>query len=114
MHDSDAEGNEFFKCDFCRRPWADERPMVEGHRGSLICGSCLTVAYTDVVLGGGGAELPGDATCRLCLEERKGACWQSPLHETEWACERCIRQSAGVLGKDKESGWTKPSSAAKS
>jgi hypothetical protein len=108
MHDESADGSEFFKCDFCRRPWAEDRPMVEGHRGSLICGQCLTVAFADVVLHSGGATLPAGTTCKLCLEERKEPCWQSPMHETEWACLRCIKQSAGVLTKDKESGWTRP------
>jgi len=108
MHDESAEGNDFFKCDFCRRSWAEDRPMVEGHRGSLICGQCLTVAYTEVVVQAVGSAVPPDATCRMCLEHREGLHWTSPLHETEHICLRCIKQSAGVMVKDKESGWKKP------
>ena len=38
-----------FLCDFCRREWTEDSPMVEGHHGSLVCGRCLTVAYIEVV-----------------------------------------------------------------
>ena len=39
-------------CDFCRREWTEDVPMIEGHQGSCICGRCLTLAYTDIVLTG--------------------------------------------------------------
>jgi len=82
--------------------------MVEGHRGAIICGRCLTVAYTEVVLHGlDSAHEPG-AACSLCLEQRDEAMWTSPAREHAHACRRCIKQAAGVLTKDKESGWTRP------
>lgn len=108
MHDESAEGNDYFKCDYCRRSWAEDRPMVEGHRGSLICGQCLTVAYAEVVVQNLGSAVAPDAVCRMCLEHREGLHWTSPVQETEHICVRCIKQSAGVLVKDKESGWKKP------
>jgi hypothetical protein len=108
MHDQDAQGNEFFKCDFCLNPWAEDRQMVEGHRGSLICSRCLTLAYAEVVAGGGGARPPAGTTCTLCLEERTQQHWQSPARPEAWACERCIRQSGQILEKDEESGWKRP------
>lgn len=110
MHDPTAQGSDFFKCDFCRAPWADDRPMVEGHRGSLICARCLTVAFDEVVNRKGGEPLPEGTTCVLCLSRPEGAAWRSPALDV-WACARCIRQSAGVLAKDKESEWTRPGSA---
>lgn len=108
MHDPSAQGNDFFKCDFCLNPWAEDRPMVEGHRGSLICARCLTLAYTQVVASESGEKAPEPVTCALCLEHRSQAHWQSPARPEAWACERCIRQSAQMLEKDEESGWKRP------
>ncbi|MBY0307762.1 MAG: ClpX C4-type zinc finger protein [Phycisphaerales bacterium] len=110
MHNTDADGNEFFICDFCRRPWAEERPMVEGHRGSLICAPCLTVAYTELVHLHLGAERAG-TVCTMCLENRSQPQWESPLFAEAHACVRCVRQAAGVLSKDPESGWKRPEPA---
>lgn len=107
MHDTSAEGNEFFKCDFCRKPWAEDRPMVEGHHGSLICAACLTVAYAEVVNAAGGAEHSG-RKCTLCLEHRDEVQWQSPMFPENCACRRCIKQSAAVLEHDEEYAWKRP------
>jgi hypothetical protein len=107
MHDPTATGNDFFRCDFCRRPWAEDRPMVEGHQGSLVCGKCLALAYADLVLAGGGHEHSG-LKCTMCLEERAGEQWASPAYPDARICRRCIKQSATVLEKDEESGWKRP------
>lgn len=98
---------EDFLCDFCGRSWTDDRPMVEGHRGSCICGACVTVAWTELIEIGSGAELAPDETCVLCLEERPGDVWRSPVREVA-ACKRCIKQTAGTLHKDRDIAWTKP------
>ncbi len=107
MHDTNAEGNEFFKCDFCHSPWAEDRPMVEGHQGSLICSRCLSAAYVEVVHMAGGVKRLG-AKCVMCLEERQEPQWQSPLVETAFICKRCVKQSTGTLEHDEESGWKRP------
>ncbi|MBS0190183.1 MAG: ClpX C4-type zinc finger protein [Phycisphaerales bacterium] len=93
-------------CDFCGKEWTLERPMVEGHRGACICGECLTLAYTAVVIDGS-ATAPAGFMCELCRENRPDAGWKSPATGIA-ACFRCIKQSAGVLQKDAESGWKKP------
>lgn len=125
-------------CDFCRDEWSETLPMVEGHQGSCICGSCLTIAFVetadanapgaDANAPGSDASAPGsDASaqgaeggaastsgvvrggmCKLCLETRSEPLWQSPLDATALACRRCVRQSAAVLQKDPDSGWRKP------
>jgi hypothetical protein len=107
MHDPTAEGVEFFKCDFCRKPWAEDRPMVEGHQGHLVCARCLTTAYLDVVHLGGGHDL-AKSGCTMCLEQRPEQHWASPLFPDARICRRCIKQSATTLEKDPDSGWRRP------
>ncbi|MCA9287259.1 MAG: hypothetical protein KDA05_01665 [Phycisphaerales bacterium] len=108
MHDPSARGNDFFKCDFCLSAWSEDRQMVEGHRGALICVKCLTLAYAQVVTQDAGQAAPAGVACTLCLEQRTQKHWRSPLRDEAWACERCIRQSGQVLEKDPDSGWTRP------
>lgn len=108
MHDPSCEGNDFFKCDFCRAGWREDLPMVEGHEGSLVCASCLSVAYLEVVV----QEMPNapaGVKCTMCLEHRKDPCWQSPAHDGAVICLRCIKQAATGLEKDPEYGWRRPS-----
>lgn len=98
--------------------------MVEGHQGSCICGSCLTIAFVETAdanapgtdasspgAGAGAARTSGvvrGGLCKLCLETRSEPLWQSPLDGTALACRRCVRQSAAVLQKDPDSGWRRP------
>lgn len=107
MHQTRPDGTVIASlCDFCRARFEDA-PMIEGHQGSLLCLKCLSAAYTDVVLAGGGAEESG-GKCTMCLEEREQPQWRSPLYEEARLCLRCIKQSATALEKDNESGWTRP------
>jgi len=98
---------EDFMCDFCGRAWNGAFPMVEGHQGSLICGSCLTVAYAEVVRGGIGSA-PDGYTCTMCLEERKDPGWQSPIRAEASACARCLKQAGVKLEKDPDWDWARP------
>jgi hypothetical protein len=96
-------------CDFCRREWTEELPLVEGHQGSVICGFCLTEAYRALILKKAGTA-PEGYKCILCLENRPDPGWRSPEHPEAAACARCVRQCAGVLSKDTDLKWTKPAS----
>lgn len=98
---------EDFLCDFCGRAWNGEFPMVEGHQGSLICGSCLTVAYAEVVRAKQGTA-PDGYRCTMCLEERDDPGWRSPAREAACACARCLRQAGAQLEKDPDWEWTRP------
>lgn len=121
MHDPTAEGNDFFKCDFCRSPWAEDRPMIEGHMGALICSKCLSAAYVEVIYSKHGVTglrgplmekpAPGPA-CTMCRERRPELYWQSPLVEEALCCRRCIRQSATALESDPDFGYTRPAAPA--
>lgn len=97
-----------FLCDFCHGEWTEDRPMVEGHQGSCICGSCLSVAWAELVTARVEDFLSEGETCRLCLEPREQAVWRSPAHEDAAACLRCVKQSAGALHKDPDIPWRKP------
>ena len=109
MHDTDAQGADMFVCDFCASPWREDRPMVEGHRGALICANCLSIAFTELVHLKLGSPVDPDEKCVLCLEHgRDERYWRSPIRDEGVACLRCIKQSSGVLHKDPESDWTKP------
>jgi|TARA_R110000782_G_scaffold19140_10_gene52336 hypothetical protein len=109
MQDTGPDGTITFRCDFCRAAWDEDLAMVEGHRGAIICGRCLSVAYAELVhLRSDRPCQPGEK-CVLCLEEnRPDAHWESPGTEGVLACKRCIKQAAGVLHKDKDIAWTKP------
>jgi hypothetical protein len=94
-------------CDFCRREWTEEMALVEGHRGSVICGDCLTAAYRALVLQAQGVS-PEGYQCTMCLEHRTDPGWRNPAHPEANICARCCRQSAGVLVKDPDLNWRKP------
>ncbi len=95
-----------FLCDFCLKPWDGSFPLVEGHKGSLICGRCLTVAY--IHLDDSPIEATAEArTCTLCLAEQDPPGWQSPTAEA-WICRICTKRSAGYLHNDPDWNWKKP------
>jgi len=112
-----------FICDFCLRPWADERPMVEGHKGSLICSSCLSLSFDELWNRQSGT--PSDRVCNLCLEQRNEPCWSPPrwpatgpevtpdlpinVATPPIACKRCTKQSVVMLERDPDSNWKRPS-----
>jgi hypothetical protein len=107
MHNPAAEGNAFFVCDCCMQHWDEDRPMVEGHQGSLICSQCLTVGYGSLVHLHEGGEHAGNK-CVMCIEHRSEPLWQSPLRPEIFVCVRCIRQAAGTLSADPDFGWKRP------
>ncbi len=102
-------------CDSCNSVWTDDRPMVEGHQGSCICGPCLSVAYAEVALQPNDDEPCIERTCTLCLENKgktpgETKWWVSPMDESAVFCRQCIKRAAGVLHKDPDIPWFKPTS----
>lgn len=103
MHDPTCEGNDFFKCDYCHQSWADDRPMIEGHKGSLLCTKCLTMACVDV------SEPAASYRCVMCIREGLDLqCWQSPMYDGVFLCRDCIQQAVRVFGKDPDVDWNVP------
>ena len=94
-------------CDFCgSAAWASNLPCVEGHRGSIVCGPCLTRAYTVLVLQN--QNVSTSDTCRMCLEDKETQFWRGDVEPNATICTRCVKQSAGVLTKSKHWDWVKP------
>ncbi len=110
-----------FLCDFCGCSYRDDRPMIEGHRGSLICGVCLGRAYSQLVVRNAGITVPEHIACTLCLMNKQGDYYQSPVRATATehgadieqapgacACRWCVDRSAQMLAKDSEANWKLP------
>jgi hypothetical protein len=111
MHDPTAEGNAYFKCDFCRAEWTETLPMVEGHQGSLICIKCLTLAYAEVVNVGEGVRHEDVHNCTMCLSHREEPHWRSPVYDDAVICRWCIERAALMMSKDPDTAWTPPTPA---
>jgi len=94
-------------CDFCHAEWTEDVPVIEGHQGSIICGKCLTVAFTQVVLHAADTGRPG-YKCVMCLEHREDVAWESPVYPEATICKRCINLAAGSMSKDPDTGWKRP------
>lgn len=99
-------------CDYCHREWSTDIPMIEGHRGSCICGRCLAIAIMEIGGNGDGGEssgqLPPGLKCTMCLEERDEPMWRSPLNEYAAVCRRCIMLASETLEKDADTDWSPP------
>ena len=94
-------------CDFCRREWTEDIPMIEGHHGSCICGKCLNVGWASVIENEMDDTIPG-WKCTMCLEHRKDPCYRSPAYEEAFICRRCIRIAAQALRKENLDDWEAP------
>lgn len=125
--DPDGMTETDFICDFCGCGWTAPNPMIEGHKGSLICGRCLTAACKTVLVQNVGVVVPSHIACTMCLLNKSGDYWQSPVRVSAVAsegntpgevdieptpgnviCRWCIERSASILSKDVENGWKRP------
>jgi hypothetical protein len=104
--DEDAAVMGDFLCDYCGGAWTEDLAMVEGHKGSIICGVCLREAYRRVVVLGESSGEEG-YSCALCLLTKPEPAWRSAATGAT-VCRWCINRSATMLAKDPESGWAKP------
>ena len=99
-----VDGGVIISCDFCGTDWDQIKPMVEGHRGSVICLVCLEIALADAQAG------DSPFSCTLCLREELDATLPHWPHADRDAviCQDCIHQAARQFSKDKDIDWTWP------
>jgi hypothetical protein len=89
-------------CDYCGTDWDGASPVIEGHRGAIICLECLKLALSTLAIG----ENP--FKCTLCLRESIPASvprFNHPNHPETFACKSCIHQTAEVFDKDPDIDW---------
>ena len=97
-------------CDFCGVDWDEVIPMIEGHRGSVLCLACLKQGLDQV------KPQDGKFTCTLCLRDGLPADlarWVHPAPTTTAnpaavMCIDCINQAAGTFSKDEDVDWRRP------
>ncbi|MHB1157294.1 MAG: hypothetical protein ACYC26_10710 [Phycisphaerales bacterium] len=95
-------------CDFCGVTWDQVKPMIEGHRGSILCLACLAKAIEQ-------AEESEEAfTCTMCRVEREAGMkrWHfepRPAHANQEGviCWDCVQQADRAFGKDTDVDWTR-------
>jgi hypothetical protein len=105
MQREDPEGI-VIVCDFCRRDWDGQEPMIEGHHGSILCLECLKAALTEQRTGGGGGE---KYKCTLCLRFNippELPRWSNAEHPEAIACQECLYQAARAFSRNKDVPWT--------
>jgi ClpX C4-type zinc finger len=89
-------------CDFCRRDWDGQEPMIEGHHGSILCLECLKVALRDQAAGGGKYK------CTLCLRFNMPPelpHWANPGHLEAIVCQECLYQAARAFSRNPDIPW---------
>src|SRR2546423_7317406 len=96
------DGSLIVSCDFCRMDWDGVSPVIEGHRGSIICLECLKLALDSLKIG--------DSTykCILCLRDPLPASLARFNHRNSpgtFACADCIHQTADVFDRDPDIAW---------
>ncbi len=95
-------------CDFCGTDWDGQSPVIEGHRGSIICLNCIKEALDHRTLG------HDPYKCPLCLRDKIPAHtphWTHPNHPEAHACHSCIEQAADAFSKDPDVPWKRPQAA---
>ncbi len=93
-------------CDFCGTDWDMEIPMIEGHKGSILCLNCLARAIDEAK----------DATegfmCTMCRQDYDaGQKCYAPIERPANAnpdaviCWDCLQQADRTFARDKDTEW---------
>jgi hypothetical protein len=86
-------------CDFCRRDWDGQEPMIEGHHGSVLCLQCLQQALVEQAPG------PDKFKCTLCLRFNippEMPRWRHPGNPEAVVCQECMYQAARAFHRNKD------------
>lgn len=115
MQRNEENGDIIISCDFCGTDWDQVRPMMEGHKGSVICLDCLKFA---LAMSGPAQEA---FSCTMCLHpfEKEQTVWRHPdqlagANAEACLCKGCISQAAGTFSKDPDIDWKRPQAARES
>lgn len=100
------DGGIIISCDFCGEDWQpyeddQSNPMIEGHKGSIICLKCLKFGLQALATG------DEEFACRMCQREDLPADlprWQSEATDAI-ICRDCVNQAAGTFSKDPDVDW---------
>ncbi len=93
-------------CDFCGTDWDMIKPMIEGHKGSILCIDCLRRAIEEAA--------PSEAAfaCTLCLVDRDPPMNQWTHPEPEETANRdavlcwdCCQQADRTFSRDQDTDW---------
>lgn len=95
------DGGILIACDFCGTDWDEVVPMIEGHRGSVVCLACLQQALTAL------RPMSDDFVCTMCLRQlsHKKPRWQHPdqpdqANAQACICGDCIEQATTAFSND--------------
>ena len=93
----EEDGYVIISCDFCHTDWDQNLPMIEGHRGSVICLACFQQALDHASVS------EDEFHCTLCQQTLPGSVrhWSSPTTSAA-VCWPDIRQAAKAFHKDKD------------
>ena len=103
-------GQVVISCDFCGTDWDQVRPMIEGHRGSVICLDCVKQAIADE------SAPPSQYSCTMCIRDQlptKLKQWEpnprpQAANPTAIICHDCLQQASQAFHRDNDVPWSKP------
>jgi hypothetical protein len=89
-------------CDFCRRDWDGQEPMIEGHHGSILCLECMKLALAGQTTG------TEKFKCTLCLRFNMPPTmphWNHPANSEAIVCQECLYQAARTFSRTEGVDW---------
>ena len=93
-------------CDFCGTDWDMEKPMIEGHKGSILCIDCLARGIEEA------KPAPAGFMCTMCRQDYEaGTKAYIPLERAPNAnpkaviCWDCLQQADRTFARDKDTDW---------
>ncbi len=90
------------QCDACHATWDQVLPMIEGHRGSVLCLECLKQARSQPLATG------EPFMCVLCQKESLPATLGRYRSASTGVavCADCLEQAANTFSRDPDVDWS--------
>lgn len=89
-------------CDFCRRDWDGNEPMIEGHHGSILCLECMKLALDNLT------HAADKYKCTLCLRFNIPPTvprWSNPEKPEAIVCQECLYQAAKTFSRNEDNSF---------